>query len=255
MDKYQEFLKSAHDMADIADDIVRRYFRKQPDIALKSDHSPVTIADQEIESALKQYVTTHYPEHGFFGEETAQSIAEFTWVVDPIDGTKSFIGGIPTFATLIALCYNNLPVLGVVSQPHANDRAYARTDGGSYLNGERIMARKGISMAAAISATTSPFLFETLMQGKVQELFARSKSTIYGSDCYGYLGVASGNIDLVIESGLQAYDIMALVPIIKQAGGIIKNWDGSEVTLHSGHYNIIASGDLRLLAEAMNILQ
>lgn len=248
-------LALANELADAAGAIVRRYFRQPIPVDDKSDLTPVTIADREAEAAMRRLIEARFPEHGIFGEEEGRirPDAEYQWVLDPIDGTKSFISGVPLFGTLIALTYRNRPVLGVIDQPVAGERWQGATGHTSTLNGRPIRTRACTALAGATLFTTSPDMFQGAEADAFQRLRAAAKLTRYGADCYAYALVATGFIDLVVESGLKPYDFCALVPVIEGAGGCVTDWQGKPLDLASdGH--AVAAGDARLAAAARAVL-
>ncbi|MCC7259577.1 MAG: histidinol-phosphatase [Alphaproteobacteria bacterium] len=249
------FTDFANTLADAAGGIARRYFRTAYDSSLKSDHTPVTIADKEIEATLRTMIEAEYPEHGIFGEETGitHREAEYLWVIDPIDGTRAFMAGKPTFTTLIALCRHGEPILGIIDQPIARERWIG--DGRrTTLNGKAVRVRPCAALDSAIFSTTSPYLFSDQERTKFERIREAAQSTLFGSDAYAYALLASGCIDLVVESGLKPYDFAALIPVVEGAGGIITDWQGEKLSLNSpGH--VIAAGDKALHGQALGLLK
>lgn len=244
-------LALANELADAAGAIVRRYFRQPIPVDDKSDLTPVTIADREAEAAMRRLIEVRFPEHGIFGEEEGRTRpdAEYQWVLDPIDGTKSFISGVPLFGTLIALAHRRRPVLGIIDQPIAGERWQGAQGHPSTLNGRPIRTRPCAALGTATLFTTSPDMFQGAEADAFQRLRAATKLTRYGADCYAYALVATGFIDLVVESGLKPYDFCALVPVIEGAGGAVTDWQGKPLDLASdGH--AVAAGDARLAAAA-----
>ena len=246
-----EHVALAHALADAAGAIVRRYFRTAVAIDDKPDLTPVTIADREAERAMRRLIAQTFPDHGVIGEEEGRerADAEFVWVLDPIDGTKNFISGIPIFGTLIALAHRGRPVLGVIDQPVLGERWLGVVGQSSTLNGKPIRTRACADLAHATLYTTSPDMF----RGADAEGFARLKGRVklarFGADCYAYAQLASGFIDLVVECDLKPYDFSALVPVIEGAGGAIADWHGSPLDLGADG-RVIACGDRRMLDAA-----
>jgi inositol-phosphate phosphatase / L-galactose 1-phosphate phosphatase / histidinol-phosphatase len=242
-------------LADAAGAVIRRYFRQRVEVIDKADASPVTIADRDSEAAMRRLIAEHFPEHGIFGEEygTERADAEFVWVLDPIDGTKSFISGVPLFGTLIALLHQGRPVLGVLDQPISGERWLGVTGRRSILNGAEIRTRDCSRVDAATVFTTSPDIFF----GSDAEGFARvrteAKLVRYGTDCYAYGLCALGFVDAVVESGLKPYDFCALIPIIEGAGGIVTDWEGRKPGLVTDG-RILACGDARLHGQLLTRL-
>jgi inositol-phosphate phosphatase/L-galactose 1-phosphate phosphatase/histidinol-phosphatase len=248
-------LALAGELADAAGAIIRRYFRQPIAIDDKSDLTPVTIADREAEAAMRRLIEARFPDHGIFGEEEGRTRpdAEYQWVLDPIDGTKSFISGVPLFGTLIALTCRQRPVLGIIDQPVAGERWIGASGHPSTLNGREIRTRPCTELGRATLFTTAPELFKGAEAEAFQRLRAASKLTRYGTDCYAYALVATGFIDLVVESGLKPYDFCALIPVIEGAGGSVTDWQGRPLDLASdGH--AVAAGDARLAAAARALL-
>jgi histidinol phosphatase-like enzyme (inositol monophosphatase family) len=197
-------------------------------VETKADHSPVTIADRGAEELLRAAIKRRYPQHGIIGEEfgSENAGAEFVWVLDPIDGTKSFITGVPLWGTLIALLHGGQPVLGCIHQPILGQLIVG--DGRTTeLNGRAVRCRPTTRVEAATLLTSDP-----LMPGKVQggaafdALARRAKLVRTWGDCYGYLLVASGWADVMLDPIMNPWDIAALVPIIRGAGGVITDWRG-----------------------------
>ncbi len=242
----QEFVALANRMADIAGKIIHKYYRKPFEVTHKRDDSPVTPVDQEIEKALRDLIQRKRPDDGIMGEEfdAVESKNGLTWVLDPIDGTKSFMVGRPTFGTLIALCEEGVPKLGIIDQPVLKERWVGAEGRPTMLNGRPVKTRKCDDFDNAVFASTSPTMFETLADyGRAYELFETTgHKFVWGGDCYAYGLLASGFIDVVLEENLKPYDFAALVPIVKGAGGHISNWRGEELTLNSPG-KVIAVGD------------
>ncbi|HVJ50956.1 MAG TPA: histidinol-phosphatase [Aliidongia sp.] len=245
----------AQRLADAAGAVIRPYFRQRVDIIDKADASPVTIADRDSEAAMRALIAERFPEHGIVGEEhgAERADAEFVWVLDPIDGTKSFISGVPLFGTLIALLYRGRPVLGILDQPISRERWVGIAGRPSTLDGAPIRTRACTDVAAATIFSTTPDMFK----GEEVERFARVRSAAklvrYGSDCYAYGLCALGFVDAVIESSLKLYDFAALIPIIEGAGGTVTDWRGRAPGME-GDGRILACGDAALHAALVRLL-
>lgn len=253
---YREFEALAHRLADRAGEIQRRYFRSPVSVETKADDSPVTIADREAEAAMRELIAAAYPEHGILGEEHGRERldAEFVWVLDPIDGTKSFITGRPLFGTLIALAHRGRPVLGVIDQSILYERWVGVTGEGAVHNGRPIRVRPCPGLEDAVLFATSPRLFKAGAETAAFERVAeRVRLPMFGGDCYAYGLLAMGFADLVIEAGLQTYDFMALVPVIEGAGGSITDWHGRPIDLASSG-QVVAGGDARVQRAARELL-
>lgn len=217
---------------------------------------PVTEADRAAELTMRQLITRTFPTHGIVGEEygSEREDAEYVWVLDPIDGTRAFISGLPLWGTLIGLTRNGRPCYGLMHQPFTGERFFG--DGGAAFfqgpGGERrLRTRRCASLAEATLSTTSPRLFEGDALARYEAVEGQVKLTRYGTDCYAYCMVAAGHVDLVIESGLKPYDIVALIPIIEGAGGVVTTWDGGDPSKGG---SIVAAGDKRIHAAALEIL-
>jgi inositol-phosphate phosphatase/L-galactose 1-phosphate phosphatase/histidinol-phosphatase len=249
-----EFIDFAHELADAAGNFIRPLFRTCFDIDSKSDESPVTIADRGAEQLMRDMIMARYPDHGIWGEEFGkhQADAKYCWVLDPVDGTMSFISGFPTFGILISLIRLEIPILGLIDQP-INKERWLGVNPTSFLNGTPIKTRPCTSLSKSLISTTSPYLFNDKDKAKFELIRKASKHVVYGYDCYAYAQLASGFIDAVIETGLKPHDYCALRPVIENAGGIITDWQGAPLTLtSSGH--VVAAGDKALHAEILKLL-
>ena len=253
----QEFVDLALRLADVARPIARKYFRSALTIDDKNDASPVTIADREIETAMRALIEETFPDHGILGEEhgTKNGDAQYVWVLDPIDGTKSFITGKPVFGTLIALCENGVPILGIIDQAIADERWLGVAGRQTTFNDEPVSSRQCAGLGDAYLYTTSPDLFtvEDGVWDTFQRFRKQVKHTLYGGDCYAYGLLSSGFVDVVCEDGLNPYDFCALTPVVTGAGGSATDWDGRAITLTS-RGDLLALGDSALLGPALEAL-
>lgn len=259
------FADVGNKVADAAGEVIRGYFRKKFDILQKEDLSPVTIADQAAEESMVSILLESFPSHAIYGEENGwrckEKFADYVWVLDPIDGTKSFITGKPLFGTLIALLHKGRPILGIIDQPVLRERWIGMSGRKTTLNGQEVATRDCAKLAQAYLYTTSPHLFS----GDAEDAFARVRNKVkvplYGCDCYAYALLASGYVDLVIESGLKPYDFLSLVPVIEGAGGVITDWKGKQLyweassDSHAPSFNVVAAGDEELHQQALDSLQ
>ena len=255
--RYREFEALAHRLADRAGEIQRRYFRAPIRVDTKPDASPVTIADREAEAAMRELIRAAYPAHGILGEEEApESLdAEFVWVLDPIDGTKSFICGRPLFGTLIALAHRGRPVLGVIDQAVLVERWVGLAGAATVWNGRPIATRACPATADATLFVTSPDMFTDSPQWAAFDAVREAVHlTMYGGDCYAYGLLAAGFADLVVEAGLQPYDYMALAPVVIGAGGRLTDWRGAELDLEATG-QVLACGDPRLHGSVLSMLE
>ncbi|HVO03099.1 MAG TPA: histidinol-phosphatase [Candidatus Cybelea sp.] len=250
-----EFVELARRLTEVSRPILRRYYRKKLDIIDKADESPVTKADRECESALRERIAKAFPGHGIIGEEfgAERADAELVWVLDPLDGTRSFVTGRPMFGTLIALTEGGRPILGLIDMPILDDLWLGARGQPTTLNGEPVKARACADLTAAYLSTISPKIFRADGWARFERLSAKAKSTTYGGDCYQYGMVAMGFLDLVVEEGLGIFDYLALVPVVEGAGGAISDWRGNPLTAASKG-DVVAAGDRRLLDQAVAIL-
>lgn len=248
----QEFTALANHLADEAGEIVRQYFRTPFDVETKSDDSPVTIADRAVEQRLREIIEKERPDDGIYGEEfgVKDSKNGLTWVLDPIDGTKSFMIGRPTFGTLIALCEDDKPVLGIIDQAISRER-WVGADGQTTLNGDVVKTRSCKTIKDARICSTTPAMFSET--GPVYEAFETGNKMAWGGDCYMYGLIAAGFMDIAIEASLSPYDFAALVPVIEHAGGKICDWDGNSLTLKS-EGQVVAMGDYALWDEVKALI-
>ncbi len=250
-----ELVALANNLADVARPIAARYFRTPVTVDDKADLSPVTIADREAETAMRALLDRHVPQHGVFGEEhgAVRTDAEYVWVLDPIDGTKAFITGLPIFGTLIALLHKGVPVLGVIDQPISRERWLGVSGQRSTLNGQAIRVRACPSLDKAYMYSTAPQMFGGPTAARHQALAEKVKLFRWGGDCYAYGLLAAGHVDLVVENALKLYDFAALVPVIKGAGGMITDWKGRELDINSDG-SVLAAGDPAAHRAARQIL-
>jgi len=251
----EELVALANHLADTAGAIIRPYFRTRLHVIGKEDASPVTIADREAESAMRAAIAREYPAHGILGEEYGpeRTDAEYVWVLDPIDGTKSFISGMPLFGTLIALMHRGRPVLGVIDQPVLRERWVGAVGQPTTFCGQEAHTRACASAAEATLYSTAPDMFKGADAVRYERLRKAVKLSRFGSDCYGYGQVASGHIDAVVEASLKPYDYLAQVPIIEGAGGLLTDWQGKALGLRSDG-RVAACGDKQLHKDVLLLL-
>jgi len=250
-----DFVALAHRLADAARPISSRYFRTPVAIDDKSDASPVTIADREAEAAMRAILTREVPTHGVYGEEHGieRADAEYVWVLDPIDGTRAFITGLPIWGTLIALLHKGKPVLGVIDQPILKERWLGVEGQQSTLNGQPIQVRACPTLDRAYMYSTTPIMFSGDVAKKHAALADAVKLFRWGGDCYAYGLLASGHVDLVVENDLKLYDFAALAPVITGAGGRITDWRGRALDMTSDG-SVLAAGDAQVHKAAARIL-
>jgi inositol-phosphate phosphatase / L-galactose 1-phosphate phosphatase / histidinol-phosphatase len=250
-----ELVALANSLADAARPIAARYFRTPVTVDDKSDLSPVTIADREAETAMRALLARHVPSHGIFGEEhgVERADAEYVWVLDPIDGTKAFITGLPIFGTLIALLHRGAPVLGIIDQPIMKERWLGAAGRPSTLNDRPIKVRACAALDRAYMYSTAPLMFPGPIAKCHEALAEKVKLFRWGGDCYAYGLLAAGHVDLVVENSLKLYDFAALAPVIKGAGGVITDWRGKELDMRSDG-SVLAAGDPAIHRAASAIL-
>ncbi|MDO8534971.1 MAG: histidinol-phosphatase [Xanthobacteraceae bacterium] len=254
-----DFATFVDELATVSGEAIRPFFRTALGVENKSHtgvFDPVTAADRAAETAMRMLIRKTFPAHGIIGEEFGDERpdASYVWVIDPIDGTKSFISGMPAWGTLIGLLKDGAPVYGMMHQPFIGERfsgdgASARYRGPA---GERhLSARPCAGLNEAVLFTTSPLLMTEQERGQFQKVERAVRLSRYGGDCYAYCMIAAGFVDLVIEAGLKQHDIVALIPIVEGAGGIVTDWNGGPATKGG---RILAAGDRRVHAEALRLL-
>ena len=247
-------LALANQLADTARAIARGYFRQPIAVEQKADRSPVTPADREIETEMRRMIRAEFPTHGIKGEEfAAVAGTEYTWVLDPIDGTKSFISGFPLFGSLIALTRAERSVLGVIEIPALGERWVGAEGAATLCNGTpvRTSACAAIEHARVYSTTADAFDGECLRR---YDLFTRRAAMRrYGGDCYLYGLLASGHCDLVIEAAMKPHDFQALIPVVEGAGGRISDWNGRALDAQSGD-RVLAAATEALWTQAVEAL-
>lgn len=262
----EEFVAFAEQLADAAGKVILGYWRKPIEVESKQElgrpvaESPVTIADREAEDVMRKLISSRYPSHGIYGEEFGQTglDAEYIWVLDPIDGTKSFITGKPLFGTLIALLHHGRPVLGVIDQCVLKER-WIGANGVTRLNGQPVRSRGALRLSEAMLYATTPHMFAPgFEESRFAELRDSVKRPLYGCDCYAYALCASGfGADLVVEADLGVYDYCALVPVVTCAGGRMSDWNGQDLTLQShpvSRGRVVAAATESLWKEAVSVL-
>ncbi|WP_442969174.1 histidinol-phosphatase [Pseudomonas sp. Q1-7] len=251
-----EYLEFAEELADAAARVTLTYFRLPLEVENKEAErfDPVTLADKGAERAMRDLIGARYPGHGVLGEEEENIAGEepWTWVLDPVDGTRSFISGIPLWGTLIALNDGTRPVLGVMDQPFTRER-FVGDGSRALLNDRPIQTRACGKLADATLMVTSPEHFrEPPYRDLFEKLAGHVRLVRYSGDCYAYCMLALGLVDIVLDPGLKPYDIQALMPIIQGAGGVVSCWDGGDAQ-HGG--DVIACGDARLHGQILDLMR
>uniref|UniRef100_A0A7S3NKX9 Histidinol-phosphatase n=1 Tax=Aureoumbra lagunensis TaxID=44058 RepID=A0A7S3NKX9_9STRA len=274
------YAKFAEELVEASGQVILKYWRKPFEIEDKThadnraeSSSPVTIADREAEATIRRLIAAKYPNHGVigeefgpspcidFGEKTTMETAEWQWVLDPIDGTKSFMTGKPVFGTLVALCYRGEPLLGVIDQPISKERWIGVIGHGTTLNGIPCKAFSDTNptlLADALAYATTPDMFAPGVEAAAfDRLRTAVKRMLFGCDCYAYALLASNfGPSIVCEADLQTYDYLALVPVVSAAGGIISDWNGNPLSLHqTGQGRVLAASTPKLHQQALAILQ
>ncbi|WP_338764178.1 histidinol-phosphatase [Massilia sp. METH4] len=252
-DEYLGFLR---ELADAAAAAALPHFRTRMAVENKESggYDPVTVADKAAERAMRDLIRARYPEHGIVGEEEGSlaGSSPYHWVLDPIDGTRAFICGLPLWGTLIALNDGTRPVIGAMYQPFTRE-LYTGGPGGAWLNGTPLRTRACADIGSARLMATAPSIFRKPEQRAAFDAVAADAQLLrYGGDCYAYCMVAAGHVDAVVEASLQPFDIQALIPIIEGAGGVITSWDGGDAQ-HGG--TVVACGDPVLHARLVERLR
>ncbi|CUH76355.1 histidinol-phosphatase [Tropicibacter naphthalenivorans] len=258
-DLAEELISTAHAMADAAGQAILPFFRSKglsADNKLSEDFDPVTIADRNAEQAMREVLAQRRPDDAILGEEYGAQggTSGLTWVLDPIDGTRGFLSGTPTWGTLIAVGDDDGPALGVVDQAYTGERFIGGLGTAEWTGphgGGALHVRDTRALSDAILFTTFPEVGTPDERAAFDRVAARAKLVRYGMDCYAYVLLATGQIDLVIEAGLQAYDIQGPLAVIEAAGGIVTNWQGGPA--HNGG-QVIAAANSDIHAAAMALL-
>lgn len=260
MSVYQEFLNFAHELADAARGVTLHYFRQPLDIENKSDSSPVTIADKAAEALLREYIDRRYPDHGIIGEEqgTKNTNSAYEWIIDPIDGTRSFISGYPLYGTLICLLKNGEPIVSVIDMPAQDERFFATANSATrFRQGQAeqsIHSGNQTMLDHAMLFSTDATMFSIAEDRQVAALREAVAMVRYNGDCYLYAMLAAGWIDMVLESDLKVYDFLPLMLVVQQAGGVISDWQGNPLNKNS-HGQVLASANLALHRAALSLIQ
>jgi histidinol phosphatase-like enzyme (inositol monophosphatase family) len=249
----------AHDLADAARPIALQYFRtsnQSLENKLEQGFDPVTIADKTIEREMRRILAERRPDDGIMGEEYGDTdgTTGLTWVLDPIDGTRSYICGTPTWGVLVGLDAGSGPILGLVDQPFTAERFSGGFGQARWARGDQVLditTRKCATLSDAILFSTFPEVGTIDEQAAFERVSGQTKLTRYGTDCYAYALLASGQIDMVVEAGLNGFDIQGPMAVVQNAGGIVTNWQGGPA--HMGG-QVIAAGDARLHAQALELL-
>ena len=248
-------LRTAHALADAAAAHSMKHFRTNPAVVAKADESPVTIADRDAETAMREILNATQPADGIYGEEHGPERLDAAriWVLDPIDGTRSFITGSPLWGTLIGVLEGDRVVLGMVDMPVLGERWFGQAGIGAQRNGQAVRTSDCAAIAQARIVTTSPDIFEASDWQAFDRLSRRCAMRRFGGDCYGYAQLAGGTIDLVVEAGLQPYDYLGPAGLIEAAGGVVTDWEGRSLGLHSDG-RVVAAATPELHRQALEAL-
>jgi histidinol phosphatase-like enzyme (inositol monophosphatase family) len=254
-DDLMEYAAFASFIADITGNIIMRNLANGLSFESKSDQSPVTVVDRQVEMEIRKRIGQRYPEHGILGEELAATDIDrdLVWVIDPIDGTKAFIGGIPVFGTLISLTFRGDPVVGVIDHPYTRERWIGIDGFGTTYNGQRVQTRTYRPLSECVMFSGNPEPFTGTKRSAFDRIRDNVKFCVYGTSCYGYGRLANGAMDIGIETANDPFDFCALVPVVRNAGGWISDWQGRPLTIHSeGSY--IASNSRQVHESCLELL-
>ena len=249
LNEYKNFCKT---LTHVSAEIIKKYFRTGVSVYTKQDNSPVTIADKKAEEVMRELITKHFPDHGIIGEEFGMHNegAEYTWVLDPIDGTKSFVCGAYSFGTLIALLKNGNPILGVYNHPILNDFLIGNNNE-TRINGEKTFVRNCDNLNSAVLLTTDHLNIEKYQNAeKFYKLIKKVKLYRNWGDCYGYYLLATGFAEIMIDPIMSKWDLLPLIPIIKGSGGVITDYNGNDPVKG----NSIIAASKKIHSEVIKIL-
>lgn len=246
----------ANTMADEARKIALKYFRQSKlEVTIKKDESPVTKADKEIEKMMREKIQNAFSDHGIWGEEEGKynEKAKYVWIIDPIDGTKNFIMGRPLFGVIIALLCDGKPILGLIDQPYTEDRWFAVGSQPTIHNGKKVSARRNIELKEVRALSSSPDIFKDQDEHWFKDFKRKVNFVHWETECYGYGLLAMGLVDIVIEKYLKPHDFFPLVKIVENAGGIITDFNGKELTEKS-EGKVIAAGDKQIHNKLLKLI-
>ena len=261
MSEYSQF---AHELADASGEVIRKYYRSKMTVEDKVDDSPVTIADRQTETVMRDMISAKYPDHDILGEEHGYvpTGSKWKWVLDPIDGTRSFIAGMPIFGTLISLLEDEIPQIGIIDIPIMCERWLGMRNKESVFYPDQQSGKQQVCKVSghkkldkSILYSADPAMFNPSQKPHFDRIATQVKMVRYGGDCYSYGLLASGHIDLVVEADLKIYDVMALVPVVQNAGGVISDWMGNNTFAEDWDGCLVAAGSSELHAQALSLLQ
>lgn len=236
MQPTEDLVHHAAEMARLAAGAARGYFRGRLGVEFKPDESPVTQADRGVEAQVRAYLAQHFPDHGIFGEEQGKSGLDrkHLWVIDPIDGTRSFLSGHPLFGFLLGHLIDGVPRIGVIGMPALNETYLGISGHGASRDGQAIRVSAQVDPDRAILYINEP---ERLYRNQPQvfdRLLKFGQTRRFAYDCYQYALLAAGHIDALVDYGLEPYDFLPVLPVVQAAGGMMTDWDGAPLTLNSG---------------------
>jgi len=252
----EEFISFANILSEESATIIMKYFRQTFKTETKSDDTPVTIADKNSEQKIRDLINHKYPNHGILGEEFegVNLDNEFIWVIDPIDGTRSFIAGHKDFGTLISLLHNKKPILGIINCPAHHERWIGIQNQPTTLNGKIIKTSNIQKLKHSYAFTSGLYFDDKTFRKSFDKIIDQTKYYRFGGDCYMYGMLASGLIDIVIEDTLKFYDYMALIPVIEGAGGVVTDKKNQKISLDSDG-SLVATANAKLHKEVVKILK
>ncbi|MBK5947191.1 hypothetical protein CCR83_12265 [Rhodobacter veldkampii DSM 11550] len=226
---------AARQIMQAARDVPMDHFRKALAVEAKADESPVTAADRATEARLRAEISARFPDHGIYGEEYGAHgmEAEFLWIIDPIDGTKSFISGHPMWGMLLGLLYRGAPVLGVVQMPALGEIAWGGPRIGAFLNGAPIAARQGVALDRAFVCINEMQRIFVSDRAALERLLRVARYARPTADCYSYVQLAAGWVDAVVDHGLEPYDYLPVLPLVEAAGCVMTDWQGRPLDFQS----------------------
>ena len=250
-----EFVRLAETLAQAARETARRA-TTDPEVEIKSDGSPVTTMDRAVEAALRRIIEQRQPAHGIVGEEFGPEGAErdWVWVLDPVDGTRQFAAGLPNFGTLIALCHEGRPVVGVIAHLFYEAVCIGVTGRGTTFNGRPVRCAGPDHLSAVVACISDPDAFDARTTPGMEAVRARTRWNVFDGGCLGYASLARGLVGLCLNGpNLEPFDIAALVPVVEAAGGRITDWRGDALTIES-EGEIVATSGPRLHERALEAL-
>jgi inositol-phosphate phosphatase/L-galactose 1-phosphate phosphatase/histidinol-phosphatase len=244
-------------LCDLSEAVIRTHGKKSLATEHKEDATPATEIDRRIEHALRKEISKQYPDHTIVGEEygTQKGSSPFSWIIDPIDGTLAFMARRPIYGTLICFSTHGVPHIGTMNQPEQQKRWTGINGKKTLCNGAVVRSSALPDLGKALLGTTSPDYFDAHEAEAFRRLSRACRYTIYGGNCYDFAMLAQGDLDVVAEAGLKPYDVAALIPIVKSAGGTITDWQGNGLSLESPRMNVLAAANLKLHGQALEALR